>query len=121
MRKFIITIIPIITLALFIFIMNSDILFKQPLTKNDDIPNSIQLVKAAVENERWEEANTKTDNLSESWQKVVNRVQFSAEKNEINDFNRCIARLRGAITTKDKSCAIIELSEAYEHWVNLSE
>lgn len=121
MRKFIITILPIITLVSFIFIMNSDILLKQPLTTNDDIPGSLQLVMVAVENEQWEDANIKTNNLSESWQKVVNRVQFSAEKNEINAFNTNLARLRGAIATKDKSCAIIELSEAYEHWANLSE
>jgi len=121
MRKIIITVIPILTIALFVFIMNSDIIFKQPLTGKDDVPKSIHLVMVAVENESWKEASVKTDDLSKSWQKVVVRVQYSAEKNEINDFNRCLARLRGAITSKDKSCAIIELSEAYEHWENLSE
>ncbi len=121
MRKFVITVIPIITLALFVFVMNSDIIFKQPLTKNDNIPKSIRLVKVEVENKNWDEASSKTEALTKSWKNVVNRVQFSAEKNEINAFNKSLARLRGAITAKDKSCAIIELSEAYEHWINLSE
>jgi hypothetical protein len=48
-------------------------------------------------------------------------MQFSAEKNEIEDFTTCIARLRGAIQMQDKSNAIIELYEAYEHWVDIGK
>ncbi|MGD9566960.1 MAG: DUF4363 family protein [Sedimentibacter sp.] len=121
MRKFLTIAIPIVSITLFILVMLSDNFLKKPLTNNDDIPASINLIIKDIEEERWSEARDKTDQLSNSWQKVVKRVQFSAEKDEINKFDMNIARLRGAIMAKDKSNAFIELSEAYEHWENLGK
>lgn len=68
--------------------------------------------------ENWEAAN-RTDNLAIVWNKVVKRVQFSSERNEINAFSTNLARLRGAINAKDKSNVLIELSEAYDHGTSL--
>lgn len=121
MRKFLTIAIPIVSIALFILIMLSDIVLKKPLTNNDDIPKSIDLIITDIEEDRWSEAKDKTEQLSSSWHKVVKRVQFSAEKDEINGFDMNIARLRGAIMAKDKSNAFLELNEAYEHWENLGK
>lgn len=121
MRKFLVIAIPIVTLAFFILVMISDNFLKYPLTTNDNIPRSIQELRQDVQNEKWEEANKKTDELSKSWKKVVKRVQFSAEKDEINAFDVNIVRLRGAIMSKDKSDAFMELGEAYEHWENIGK
>lgn len=121
MRKFFVIAIPIVTLALFILVMNSDMILKYPLENDDNIPVSIQKLQQDIQNEKWEEANKKTDELSVSWKKVVKRVQFSAEKDEINEFSMNIARLRGAIMTKNKSSAVMELTEAYEHWENIGK
>ena len=55
------------------------------------------------------------------WDKVVNRVQFSAERNELDDLSMSIARLKGAIQAQDKPTGLTELSEAYEHWKNLGK
>jgi len=120
-RKFLVIAIPIITLAFFILVMISDNLLKYPLGANDNIPGSIQELKQDIQNEKWDEANKETEELSKSWKKVVKRVQFSAEKDEINEFDMNIARLRGAIMAKDKSDAFMELSEAYEHWENIGK
>lgn len=121
MRKFLVIMIPIVTVILFIAIMNSDKVLKQPLGQHDNVPLSIQLVLKDVENEKWYEANIKVDGLSRSWNKVLKRIQFSAEKDEINELNMNIARLRGAISSKDRSAAIIELSEVHENWENLGK
>lgn len=121
MRKFLVISIPIVSLAFFILIMISDNFLKYPLGTNDNIPVSIQELRQDIQNDKWEEANNKTDELSKSWKKVVKRVQFSAEKDEINAFEVNIARLRGAIMTKDKSDAFMELAEAYEHWENIGK
>jgi len=121
MRKFLVIAIPIVTLAFFILVMNSDNILKHPLGKNDNIPGSIQLVMQDIQAEKWKDANNKTDELSKSWRKVVKRVQFSAEKDEINAFDMNIARLRGAIMERDKSDAFMELCEAYEHWDNIGK
>lgn len=119
MRKFFVISIPICTIALFILIMLSDKFLKKPFSNDDNIPFSIESVKVEIVNNNWEEAKKKTDLLSNAWDKVAKRVQFSAEKNEINGFYKSIARLRGAISAKDKTNAFIELNEAYEHWDNM--
>jgi len=119
MRRFIVITIPIVTLALFILIMLSDKFLKKSLSNDDNIPVSIESIKAEIENDDWEEAGNKTQQLSNAWDKIVKRVQFSAEMDEINEFYKNLARLQGAIEAKDKSNAFMELNEAYEHWKNI--
>jgi len=121
MRKFLTIAIPIISLAFFVLVMLSDNVLKYSLGKNDNIPSSIQLLMQDLQNEKWEDASKKTDELSKSWKIVTKRVQFSAEKDEINAFDVNIARLRGAIIAKNKPNAFMELNEAYEHWENIGK
>lgn len=96
-------------------------ILKQPIWGDDNIPQSIETIIQDVNHENWEAANQNTDNLQRVWDKVVNRVQFSSERDEINAFSMNIARLRGAIQAKDKSIGLTELSEAYEHWKELGK
>lgn len=121
MRKFLVIAIPIITIALFILIMLSGNFLKRPLGKDDNIPESIQMIIKDIESEKWEEAEKKTTQLTTTWEKVVDRVQFSSERDEINALNVNIARLHGAIWAKDKSSSLTELCEAYEHWDQLGK
>ena len=121
MRKFLVLTIPIVTLAFFICIMLSGSFLKKSLGKDDNIPESIQLILQDVESENWESASDKTDDLLNSWEKIVKRIQFSSERDEINSFDASTARLRGAIAAKDKSAAFMELNEAYEHWDGLGK
>ena len=112
---------PIVTLVLFVMIMLSSNILKQSLVGDDNIPQSIETVVQDINHENWNAANQATDNLSRVWDKVVKRVQFSAERNEIDDLNMNIARLKGAIQAKDEAGGLTELSEAYEHWKNLGK
>lgn len=121
MRKFVIRTIPIVTLAFFILVMQSDNFLKKPLGRNDDIPKSIELIINDINQGKWDDANNNTYQLSKAWKKIVMRVQFSAEKDEINSLDINISRLRGAIMSKDKSNALLELNEAYEHWDNIGK
>jgi hypothetical protein len=119
MRKFLVISIPIVTLILFIIIMLSDNYLKNPISNGDNIPLTIEEIRQEIEKDNWEESIKKTDNLSNAWDKVVKRIQFSAEKDEIDGFYMNLSRLRGAIAAMDKSNAFMELNEAYEHWGNL--
>ncbi len=121
MRKFMVIAIPIVTLILFVLIMLSDKVLKNSLNNDDNIPVSIDSVRKEIEEDDWAEANNKAHELTNVWSKVAKRVQFSAEKDEINGFYKNLARLKGAITAKDKSDAFMELNEAYEHWINLGK
>jgi uncharacterized protein YoxC len=119
MRKFFVIAIPIVSLAFFIIIMLSGDYLKKPLGVNDNIPELIQVLTKDVNDERWDEVNNNTDKLSKAWNKVVKRVQFSSERDEINGFTMSVARLRGAIMARDKGSSLSELYEAYEHWIEL--
>jgi len=121
MRRFLVIAIPIVTLVFFVMVMLSGDILKQSLGKEDNIPQSIETIIQDVNHENWEAANQNTDNLNRVWDKVVTRVQFSSERDEINAFSMNIARLRGAIQAKDKSFVLTELSEAYEHWKELGK
>jgi hypothetical protein len=113
--------IPIVTLVFFVLIMLSGDILKQPLVGDDNIPQSIETIIQDVNHENWTAANQNTENLNRVWNKIVTRVQFSSERDEINAFSMNIARLRGAIQAKDKSSGLIELNEAYEHWKELGK
>lgn len=119
MRKFLIITIPIVALVCFSLIMLSGGILKKSSVQGATIPESIQLIINDVNSENWPAANEKTELLSTSWDKMVKRIQFSSERDEINSFDASIARLRGAIMAKDKSACLMELNGANEHWDGL--
>ncbi len=119
LRKLMVITIPIITLILFTLVMLSGEFLKQPIGKDDDIPQAIEELKKTIQQEEWSQVSKKTDELEKMWKKIAARVQFSSERDEINYFSMNIARLRGAIMAENKPEALIEISEAYEHWDEL--
>lgn len=121
MRKFLVIAIPIVTIILFILLMISGDFLKKPLGKDDNIPLSIESVIEDVNGGKWADAGKKAAQLQQAWKKIVARVQFSSERDEINAFSVNMARLNGAIMTKDKQSALMELKEAYEHWEELGK
>ena len=121
MRRFLVISIPIVTISLFILLMLSENYLKNSFGDDDNVPLSIKDVRIEIENGNWDQAKIKTELMSNAWDKVVKRVQFSAEKAEIDGFYVNIARLYGAIDAKDTSSALMELNEAYEHWDNIGK
>ncbi|KHD36262.1 hypothetical protein NL50_10870 [Clostridium acetobutylicum] len=121
MRRFFVYFIPTALLFLFIFIMLSGNLLKNPIGKETSIPKSIGIIVSDINSNKWVKAYKETEKLSNTWQKIVNRVQFSSERDEINAFSVNLSRLRGAILSKDKSASFMELNEAYEHWDELGK
>jgi hypothetical protein len=121
MRKFLVITIPIVALVSFVLIMLSGNILKKSLVNGNSVPETIQLITKDIESENWSSANENTENLSNVWGKIVKRVQFSSERDEINSFDTNLSRLKGAIMAKDKSASLMELSEAYEHWDGLGK
>ncbi len=121
MRKFMVIAIPIAALLLFVCIMISGSFLKKPFGKNDDVAQTIEKLMEDVNKEAWEEALVKVDELDNVWRRVIKRIQFSEERDEINSLTSNIARLRGAVSAKDKSDALMELNDAYSHWKRLGK
>lgn len=120
MRRLLIVALPIITLLIFVFIMLSGGIFKRPLGEDDNVPGTINNMIEAVTNDAWEDADSKLKDLEKAWNKIIFRVQFSSERDEINRLTTSIARLQGAVKAEDKGGALMELYEAYSHWEELA-
>lgn len=121
MRKFLVYTIPIITLVIFVLIMQSGDFLKKPFGNEGSIPEKLESMIQDLKDENWDSAANHWTSLNEDWEKVVKRIQFSTERSEINDFSTSIARLRGAIEAQDKSSGLQMLYQAHEHWEDLGK
>ena len=114
-------IIPALALVLFIFAMNSGGILKKSFSGTDNVPESIENLKKDVMKENWKLAEGDLKKLKIAWLTIERRVQFSMELDELSTIDTNIARIEGALTVKDKSFIIIELSEIVKHWNKLEK
>jgi hypothetical protein len=121
MRKFFVIFIPIAILTISILVMISGPFFKKPRSDQDNIPKHIDSLKKSVTSDNWTVAEQNALELEAAWKIVVKRVQFSCERDEINALSINIARLKASITIKNKAAALIEISEAEQHWDDLGK
>jgi len=120
-KRFLVYLLPVAILALFIFVMNSNIYLQRNRSKDNNFPMYIEKVKEDIRNNRWNEAKINIEKLENSWNLIMPKLQFSVERDEIGDLNASLARLKGAITAEDKGEALADLNEAQEHWNRLDD
>ncbi len=121
MRKIITVAIPIITIILFVLVMQSGSIVKKLLGKEDMITRHIEHIVQEVNQNDWDKVGALVEELEDDWKKMLFKIQLSAERDEINDINTTIARMRGAVLAEDKTNLLIELKEAKSHWDRLGE
>lgn len=121
MRKFIIYLIPLLTISFFIMVMHSDKFLKYPINNEESIPDIIKKIENNINKDEWINAENNLKNLDRTWEKVSYRIQFAAEIDEINQLGINISRIRGAIKEENSFDAMIELSEANELWNNIGK
>lgn len=110
----------VLILTIFIFIMNAGDYMKSPRGQSDDVAEYIDLLREDIINEEWSEAEENSKKLHIAWKKVVPRIQFSVEKDEINAINVNLSRLTAYVAAREDEEALAELYEAREHWNNLN-
>ncbi len=120
-KKFFLYFIPLCTLALFIFVMNSGSLLKQPLSKEDQLYKSIYQIETNVKEKDWKKANKNINYAETAWKKIVRRIQFSVEKEYIIDLNGTLSRIKGGIAARDDKAIMEEVYYFYELWHNLAK
>ena len=120
MKKFISYLIPIATLAVFIIVMLSGNYFKKPRNSSEDVIGFVELsiIHAKVEN--WNKLKQDTANIDIAWKKIIPRIQYSVETDEVYNINLNLARLKGSIASEDKASTLIELNEIIEDWDELT-
>jgi len=121
LNGFIRKVIPIISLALFIAIMTTGTVFKKPMSENDDVLTLIEKVEEKILNQNWDTALDHVSETKKAWKKVSKRIQFSAERDEINTLGKTLDRTEGFIKAKDKGGAMAELAEARSIWQELGK
>lgn len=110
-------ILPTLTLVFFILIMNSG----QTFQARDNILTYLPQVRSNINEDQWDKASQNLKSIQSAWGRVVKRIQFSVERDEINNLQHSLARLKGYIEAQDKSGAYAELEEVKETWEDLGE
>ncbi|PYE49099.1 DUF4363 family protein [Paenibacillus barcinonensis] len=113
--------IPIVMLLLFIAVMISAPLLKKPLGTQDRLLESIQLLEKHVQVKQWSEAKAQADYAMQAWDRIVNRIQFSVERESIYDILGALARMQGGIAAKDDQAIMEEIYYFYALWDNLGD
>jgi Domain of unknown function (DUF4363) len=121
MKKLIAYGIPVIVLGIFILIMTAGQFLKRPWTQEEDVVRYIDMITNDVKVENWKLAEEDCKKLTKAWIKVVPRIQFSVERDEIYSININLSRLDGVITGQDKAEALAELGDIIENWKELGK
>mgnify|MGYP001163052965 CR=1 FL=1 len=113
-------VIPTLVLALFVFLMNSGTILKIH-GLSDPVPAYFDRLESMITQEQWPTAAENARRMEGAWRKVVRRLQFSEERDEINNFRHSLARMKGYIAAADKGGALAELKELEETWADLGK
>jgi len=108
-------------LIIFIVVMTTGSFLKQPYYNTDDVIYYVDQLSDDIQKEKWEKANEQLEKIKKAWRHVVYRIQFSAERDEINTFKTNLERIRGFIIAEDKSGALADLSEMRYIWEQLGK
>ncbi|MGY0374135.1 DUF4363 family protein [Clostridium sp. JNZ J1-5] len=121
MKKFFPYLIPITAIAIFIVVMFSGKYLKKPRNPSEDVLGFVQMAMNHTKAEDWSKVKEDITHIDKAWKKVVPRIQFSVERDEIYRIGVNIARLKGGSTAQDKSSVLMELNELLENWDELTK
>jgi hypothetical protein len=118
MRKWMLIIIPTLCILLFTAVLGGGIL-KKPFGKGDHLLKSMQQLEKTVKDKKWEQAKTNSKQAYKAWDHVSNRIQYSVEREYMNDIAGILARIKGGIEAEDDKGLLKEIYYFYEVWDNL--
>ncbi|MDU1321159.1 MAG: DUF4363 family protein [Clostridium botulinum] len=121
MRRFLVRTIPIVALSFFIAVMLSAGYMKKPRSQGENVDEFISITIEYVKNEDWSNAEKEVEKLNLAWNKVLKRVQFSSELDQINYLSESIDKAKGGIIAEDKGISLSNLTSFYEEWKNIGK
>ncbi|MHB9928542.1 DUF4363 family protein [Clostridium botulinum] len=116
MRRFLVRTIPIVTLSFFLAVMLSANYMKKPRNQEENVDKFISTTIEYVKNEDWSNAEKEIEKLDLAWNKILKRVQFSSELDQINYLSESINKAKGGIIAEDKGISLSNLISFYEEW-----
>ncbi|HEX2953540.1 MAG TPA: DUF4363 family protein [Bacillota bacterium] len=121
MRRFLAYAFPVVILVLFIIVMNAGPWLKKPWGDEADFTTHLRTLERLIRQSQWQSAAVEWNGTERDYRKVTIRIQFSVERDELNRIDDLLARVKGAIVTKDRQAALVELFEAEQHWKQLGK
>lgn len=118
-RKWMLIIIPIVIILLFTAVLGGGSFLKKPFGKEDHLLKSMHDLEELVKKKEWKQAKTKSKYALKAWDQVSNRIQYSVEREYLNDISGIFARIKGGIEAKDDKALLVEIYYFYEVWDNL--
>jgi len=119
MKKIVAVLIPVLLIVFFILIMIGDPFLKKSFSDNDNVSDIINEIKADVNNDSWADVKVGADELEEAWDIITSRVQFSTDREVLDDGEVSIARMKGFIEANDKAGTLAELGAVKRHWTDI--
>jgi len=119
MNKIASYLIPAVTLAVFVMIMQGGYYYISSGTDRHDFNRYVNQIENEIKSSQWDMARKDLQSLDSVWKKEIPRIQFHAEMDEIDSIKADLARLSGSIDVEDPEGALPELRELAEHWENL--
>lgn len=120
-RKWLLYLIPIVFLLFSIGLMAGGSILKHPLGEDDRLLEAVQKLEADVKHKQWDQANDHIEYALKAWNKVVNRVQFSVEREYMLEISGALARIKGGIKAEDDKAIMEEVYFFYDLWGNLGK
>ena len=118
-RKLIIILVPTLILALCIAIMTGGPFLKKPFGEDDRLYEAIKNLEDNVKNKNWKQAKHHIDYSQKAWEKIVNRIQFSAEREYMLEITGALSRIEGGIEAEDDKAILEEIYFFYSLWEDL--
>ncbi|MEK4274625.1 DUF4363 family protein [Paenibacillus sp. FSL R7-0026] len=120
-RFWLLYVLPIFLILVFVAIMASGSFLKKPFGTDDRLLESVQMLEKQVEGKQWTEAKSQINYAMQAWDKVVNRIQFSVERESIYDILGTLARMKGGVAAEDDKAIMEEIYYFYVLWDNLGD
>ncbi|WP_433743935.1 DUF4363 family protein [Paenibacillus amylolyticus] len=120
-RFWLLYVLPIFLILLFVAIMASGTYLKKPFGTQDRLLESVQTLEKNVEGKQWTAAKSQIDYAMKAWDKIVNRIQFSVERETIYDILGTLARMKGGVAAQDDKAIMEEIYYFYVLWDNLGD
>jgi len=118
-RKWLINLVPVIFFIISISVMAGGSVLKNPLGENDHVFDAVQQIEHHAKNEDWTQARERARYAVSAWEKVVNRIQFSVERDHMIEISGTLARIQGGVEARDKNAILEEVYYFYDLWRNL--
>ncbi|WP_338543900.1 DUF4363 family protein [Paenibacillus tundrae] len=120
-RFWLLYVVPITLIILFCAILASGSFLKRPFGTEDRLLASIQSLEKQVQNKQWSEAKSEAEYAMNAWDHIVNRIQFSVERETIYDILGTLARIKGGVAAQDDQALLEEIYYFYALWDNIGD